>query len=131
MRYSNLLDDVLMELVEEGYIYEEDEDGYNMSQGEYITIADYFTDVIEKSLPHTGFIDDYEALQKMLDDASDDPKMFMSPDIVDMMDEYFFEIDEDTGEIKEYGECPYILKQERDDFMEERRMYLEENGIAI
>lgn len=65
------------ELLNEGYIYEENEDGLNMSYGEYAAICDYALDEIKSSL--SGIYDIIEFLEKaekIIESADDDAKMF-------------------------------------------------------
>jgi hypothetical protein len=80
------------ELIEEGFIYEEDENGHNMSYGEYVAIVEYGWELIENAL--TGIYDIIEFLetaQNIFDTADDDAAMFFG---LDDEDRYMY-IDEE------------------------------------
>jgi hypothetical protein len=65
------------DLIEEGYIYDEDENGLNMSYGEYVAIQEYGLELIEEEL--TGIyniIEFLETAKELIDTADDDTRMF-------------------------------------------------------
>lgn len=69
------------DLIEEGYIYEEDENGLNMSYGEYVAIADYFFDnIVEALKEEVGYNATIEELadkyNELIVTADDDTRMF-------------------------------------------------------
>ena len=95
------LTDIFYELLGEGYIYEEDEDGLNMSYGEYAAICEYVWDKIKSSL--SGIYDIIEFLEtasEIFETADDDACMFFGLND----DEKFIEIDYDDPSNSYVGE---------------------------
>lgn len=96
-------------LYDEGYIYDEDENGRNMSYGEYLAISDYLWEFVEDELKYyRNFADAYEAYDEIIGTADDDTKMFMG---ISDDDYFYFSIDEDNGTYSVDGECPEVLKK--------------------
>ena len=65
------------ELIDEGFIYDTDEKGFNMSYGEYFAIQEYGWELIKEEL--TGIyniIEFLETAQELIDTADDDTRMF-------------------------------------------------------
>ena len=88
-------------LIEEGYIYEEDENGHNMSYGEYAAIEEYGWDHISNGL--VGIYDKLEWLEtakEIIDSADDDAAMFFG---LNEDDRYMY-IDEDDPDRSEMSE---------------------------
>lgn len=110
------LTDVFYDLYENGYIYEEDENGYNMSYGEYMAISDYMWEKVEEELEqYRDFESAYEAFQDIVNSADDDTKMFWgySDD-----DDFYFYADYDNGTYSTSGECPDVLKDRFKEFQQ-------------
>lgn len=90
------LTDIFYDLVERGFIYDEDENGYNMSYGEYVAIADYgYNLIIEELEQYTDPIEWLYALKDILDTADDDASMFL------LTDENWMYIDDENPEKSE------------------------------
>lgn len=107
------LTDVFYDLIDDGYIYDEDENGKNMSYGEYVAISDYFWEVIEDELSnYYGFEDKLDAFIEMNNSADDDTRMFWG---WDADNDFYFDVDEENGTYDCSGVLPIILK---DDWLE-------------
>ena len=105
---GTILDDEFYTLIDEGYIYDEDENGMNMSYGEYIAVSDDLWEVLEDELKYyRDFPSAYEEYKEIIDNTSDDALMFMNG-----ADDYFyFEINEDEGTYSVDGEVPFVLEK--------------------
>jgi len=105
---QSILDKRFYELVDEGYIYDEDEDGMNMSYGELASVSDELWETLEDELKYyDDFQEAYDVYMEIMDNTSDDAKMFMTGS-----DEYFyFEVDEDEGTYSVDGEVPFVLEK--------------------
>lgn len=111
------LTDVFYDLIDEGYIYEEDEKGYNMSYGEYAAISDYMWEKVEEELEqYYDFESAYDAFQDIVNSADDDTKMFW--DYSDEDDDFYFYADYDNGTYSVSGECPAVLKDRFEEFQQ-------------
>ena len=114
---SSILDDEFYDLVEQGYIYDEDENGMNMSYGEYSAVADDLWEVLEDELKYyRDFPSAYDAYEEIMNNTSDDAKMFMG---VSDDDYFYFSIDEDEGTYTFSGEVPSILEKLFKEFQKE------------
>ena len=105
-----MLDDVFYELWDEGFIYEEDENGFNMSYGEYAAINKHFEEcLLEEFDKHTDLEEALEFLTKTIDDASDDVRLFF---VMDEYDNFYYYIDENEDGEKtiELTNIPDVLK---------------------
>lgn len=98
------LTDIFYDLVEAGFIYSEpNEDGTDMSYGEYIAVMDYMHAHIEECLEHADTIEEaLEIYKDVVTDADDDAKAFAcinedNEDIAWMFSEESYE-DEDGYE---------------------------------
>lgn len=113
---QSILDKRFYELIDEGYIYDEDENGMNMSYGELVAVSDDLWETLENELKYyDDFPNAYEAYTEIMDNTSDDTKMFMG-----VSDEYFyFEINEDEGTYSVDGEIPFILEKLFKEFQKE------------
>lgn len=68
-------------LIDEGFIYEEDENGYNMSYGEYAAIIEYGWELIEEELQGIyDIIEFLETAKDIFETADDDTAMFFNID---------------------------------------------------
>lgn len=105
---QSILDKRFYELVDEGYIYDEDEDGMNMSYGELVAVSDDLWETLEDELKYyDDFQEAYDVYMDIMDNTSDNAKMFMTGS-----DEYFyFDINEDEGTYSVDGEIPFILEK--------------------
>ena len=113
---DSILDKEFYDLVEEGYIYDEDENGMNMSYGEYASISDDLWEVLADELKYyRDFPSAYDAYIEIMDNTSDDAKMFMSGSD----DDFYFSIDEDEGTYTFSGEVPFILEKLFKEFRKE------------
>jgi hypothetical protein len=111
------LTDIFYELYEDGYIYEEDENGLNMSYGELAAISDYFWDcVIEELDNYSGFEDKLRAWNEIVSTADDDTFMFWN---WDQDQDFYFEVDEDAGTYDCSGTLPMCLKDAWDEWVSE------------
>lgn len=114
---DSILDKEFYDLVKEGYIYDEDENGMNMSYGEYATVSDDLWEVLEDELKsYRDFPSAYDAYVEIMDNTSDDAKMFMG---VSDEDYFYFSIDEDEGTYDFDGEVPFILEKLFKEFQKE------------
>ena len=74
---ANYLEDVFYKLIDEGFIYDEDENGLNMSYGEYIAISDYIADqFMDKILEKSDIVEMLEYIEDTVKGAGDDVFMF-------------------------------------------------------
>lgn len=107
------LTDVFYDIWQDGYIYDEDENGMNMSYGEYAAISDYFWECIEDELSnYYGFEEKLEAWNDILSTATDDVYLFWN---WDQDNDFYFDIDEENGTYDCSGTLPTCL---RDDWEE-------------
>lgn len=114
---SSILDKEFYDLVEEGYIYDEDENGMNMSYGEYATVSDDLWEVLEDELKrYRDFPSAYDAYVEIMNNTSDDAKLFMG---VSDEDYFYFSIDEDEGTYDFDGDVPFILEKLFKEFQKE------------
>ena len=75
------LTDLFYGLIDDGFIYDEDENGLNMSYGEYVAIAEYFFEnIIEALKEEVGYNATIEELadkyNELIETADDDTRMF-------------------------------------------------------
>lgn len=106
---DSILDKEFYDLYEQGYIYDEDENGMNMSYGEYVAVADDLWEVLENELKHyRDFPSAYDAYEEIMNNTSDDAKMFMG---VSDDDYFYFEINEDEGTYDFSGEVPQVIEK--------------------
>lgn len=114
---SSILDDELYDLIEQGYIYDEDENGMNMSYGEYVAVSDDLWETLENELEYyRDFPSAYDAYNEIMDNTSDDAKMFMG---VSDDDYFYFEINEDENTYSFSGEVPTVLEKQFKKFLKE------------
>jgi hypothetical protein len=114
---SSILDDELYDLIEQGYIYDEDENGMNMSYGEYVAVSDDLWETLENELEYyRDFPSAYDAYNEIMDNTSDDAKMFMG---VSDDDYFYFEINEDENTYNFSGEVPTVLEKLFKKFLKE------------
>lgn len=112
------LTDVFYDLWEDGYIYDEDEDGHNMSYGEYAAISDYFWECVEDELSnYYGFESKLDAWNEILSTADDDVFMFWNWDQDNF--EFYFDIDEEEGTYDASGVLPKCLEDDWKEWTEE------------
>ena len=114
---SSILDDEFYDLVEQGYIYDEDENGMNMSYGEYAAVSDDLWEVLADELNrYRDFPSAYDAYEEIMNNTGDDAKMFMG---VSDDDYFYFSIDEDEGTYTFSGEVPSVLEKSFKKFQKE------------
>ena len=114
---SSILDDEFYDLIEEGYIYDEDENGMNMSYGEYVAVSDDLWETLENELEYyRDFPSAYDAYNEIMDNTSDDAKMFMG---ISDDDYFYFEINEDENTYSFSGEVPTALEKLFKKFLKE------------
>lgn len=114
---SSILDDELYDLIEQGYIYDEDENGMNMSYGEYVAVSDDLWETLENELKYyRDFPSAYDAYNEIMDNTGDDTKMFMS---ISDDDYFYFEINEDENTYSFSGEVPTVLEKLFKKFLKE------------
>lgn len=102
------LTDIFYDLIDEGYIYDEDGNGHNMSYGEYSAISEYFWLCVEEELDnYNGFEAKLEAFKEMADSADDDTRMFWG---WNDENDFYFDIDEENGTYDCSGVLPYCLE---------------------
>ena len=115
---GTILDNEFYKLFDEGYIYDEDENGMNMSYGEYAEIDDDLWEVLENEVKkYRDFQSAYDAVKDIIDNTGDDALMFMSG--IDDFNDFYFEIDEDEGTYRIDGKVPPILSKLFDKFKKE------------
>ena len=73
---KNILDEVFYELYYDGFIYDEDENGHNMSYGEYAAIDNYIGETLEEHLENMSFEEAIEELKYQIETCGDDVTMF-------------------------------------------------------
>lgn len=101
------LTNVFYSLIDEGFIYDEDENGLSLSYGECVAIAEHFHNIVDNYIreqlnPVTSKSDFEDAINNircMLDTADDDTKMFGNLDEYDDIYCYYDE-DEDTLDLE-------------------------------
>lgn len=114
---SSILDDEFYDLIEQGYIYDEDENGMNMSYGEYVAVSDDLWETLENELEYyRDFPSAYDAYNEIMDNTSDDAKMFMG---ISDDDYFYFEINEDENTYSFSGEVPTVLEKLFKKFLKE------------
>lgn len=114
---QSILDKRFYELVDEGYIYDEDENGMNMSYGEYFAVSDDLWETLENELEHyRDFPSAYDAYNEIMNNTGDDAKMFMG---VSDDDYFYFEINEDENTYSFSGEVPTVLEKLFKKFLKE------------
>ncbi len=97
-------------LIEKGYIYEEDENGMNMSYGELADVANELWVLVDEEVEcYDSIIDQVEAYLKIINSADDDTAMFMGLDD-ELLGAYFY-YDEDDGTIDYYGLPEYFIEK--------------------
>lgn len=91
----SVLDRAFNQLVQEGYIYDEDAEGHGMSMGEYIAVSEYLIecmmDVVDSVT--TNPLERATAVYSILRRSSDDALMWSGVDV----DSLYFNFDEWTG----------------------------------
>jgi len=111
------LTDVFYDLIDEGYIYDTDEEGYNMSYGEYAAISDYMWECVQDELDnYYGFEEKLNAFKEIADSADDDTCTFWG---WNQDNDFYFEINEDEGTYDCGGTLPYILKDDWEEWKSE------------
>lgn len=106
-------------LIDEGFIYDEDENGLNMSYGEYDAIATYLWELVEDELKGCQDIEEaYDCFNEIMETADDDTKMFMNYTDEDLFE---FDVDYEDGTYEVIGECPDVLKPFLDEFLKDAR----------
>lgn len=111
------LTDVFYNLIDDGYIYDTDENGYNMSYGEYAAISDYMWEcVVDELNNYYGFEEKLDAFNDIVSTADDDTCSFWgwNPN-----NDFYFDIDEDEGTYDCGGVLPIILKEDWEEWKSE------------
>ena len=90
---------VFYDLIDNGYIYEIDEDGYNMSYGEYVAIQDYFYETIIEEINNEINYNTTKAelamlLSEILNTADDDTLLYAG------YTDYYIDYDTDTNTVE-------------------------------
>lgn len=115
------LTDKFYELIDEGFIYDEDENGFNMSYGEYFAISEWLIDSALECLNGYDFIEDLQAMHDTLESADDDTRMFMGDGFFDEFYDFYydFDFDEYEGTFSYHNKkCPDYLVELFDAFKE-------------
>jgi hypothetical protein len=108
------LTSVFYELIEDGFIYETNENGTGMSYGELAEISNYFWELVEAELLGLDIIDKIETYISILKTADDDTAGFMGLDD-ELLGAYFY-YDEDERTIDYYG-LPDFLESELKEYI--------------
>lgn len=121
-----MLDKLFNELRDAGYIYETNENGRNMSYGEYAAVNAAFENMLLAEVKGcTDFESAAEEL-KELTDCSDDVRCFF---YVEEYEDFDYEIDEDTGTVELYN-VPETLREFfeelKEDYEDKHRVYEDE-----
>ena len=116
-----MLDKLFDELRDEGFIYDTDENGHQMSYGEYAAVNQAFEEtLLEEVQSYTDFESAADALKDLMD-CSDDVRCFFYAEQYDNFDYYI----EEDGTVELYS-VPETLK----DFFEElKERYEDEHRI--
>lgn len=117
-----MLDKLFNDLRDDGFIYDTDENGYNMSYGEYAAVNDAFENtLLEEVKSYTGFEEAADKL-KELTDCSDDVRIFFNMEEYDNFNYYI----NDDGTIEMWS-VPESLKEFfeelKEEYEEEHRVY--------
>lgn len=118
---TNLLNETFDELYSEGYIYNEpDENGLDMSYGEYAAIDSCFEEQLVNMITD---IDDLEkaaeVLQETIENATDDVRLFFA---LSLYDDFYCYIDEDERTVDLYA-VPDSLKEHFDNLLKDYLYY--------
>lgn len=109
-----MLDTIFYELWNEGYIYEEDENGENMSYGEYIAIDQYFQDFIREKIEECyDFKEAVEFIENEVKCCGDDVRIFTN---LDEFDDFYIDVDEYENKITAYN-VPEILQDKLEEYL--------------
>lgn len=96
-------------LCEKGFIYENNEKGYNMSYGEYAAIDDFFKERINEAFEGIyDFIEAWNLWKDILDTYTDDVSLFMCLDEEEL--DFYFDYDEEEQTYTYWGKCPKVLE---------------------
>ena len=106
-------------LIDEGFIYDKDENGLGMSYGEYDAIATYLWELVEDELKGCRDTEEaYDRFVEIIETADDDTRMFMGYSDEGMFE---FDVDYEDGTYGITGECPDVLKPFLDEFLANAR----------
>lgn len=84
------LTDLFYEIWNEGYIYEEDENGYGMSYGEYAEINYMFEQAVVDEVVKVDDLEEArQKLEEIMDAATDDVRCFMDAEDYDNFNYYY------------------------------------------
>ncbi len=129
---KNILDETFYELYYDGFIYEEDEEGHNMSYGEYDAIYNYIGETLEEHIENMSFEEAIEELKYQVETCGDDVTMFYDvEDLRERLSQFDFEeIDEDEGE-EHYQYQVYYEDMVPDMLLERWKDFKEEHNVKI
>jgi hypothetical protein len=118
-----MLDKFFNELMDDGFIYEVDENGHNMSYGEYAAINQAFEEIVLDEVLSCYELEDAAETLKDLMDCSDDVRCFFYTEEYDSFDYYI----NDNGTVELYS-VPSTLWKHFEDLKEryEEEHYIEE-----
>lgn len=116
MVYVNLLNNLFNDMREEGYIYDQDENGQGMSYGEFFAINTAFEEILCDEILHIHDLEEAaETLREIMGNTSDDVRVFFNAEEYDDFDCY---IDEDKKTV-ELCSVPQLLKAHFEELVEE------------
>lgn len=118
-----MLDKLFNDLRDDGFIYDTDENGYNMSYGEYAAVNEAFENLLLEEVKSCyDFEEAVEELKNLLD-CSDDVRCFF---YAEEYEDFDYEIDDETGTVELYN-VPEKLKEFfeelKEEYEEEHRVY--------
>ena len=117
-----MLDRLFNDLRDDGFIYDTDENGHQMSYGEYAAINEAFENLLLNEVKSCYDFEEAAETLKDLVDCSDDVRCFF---YVEEYEDFDYDIDEDTGTVDMYN-VPDTLKE----FFEElKEKYDEEHRV--
>ena len=109
-----MLESLFYKLLEDGFIYETDSNGKNMSYGEYVAIQDYFLESIKEEIENcVDFLEVVKFLEDEVKDCIDDVKLFV--DLEDFENFYFY-LDDYDKEIIAYN-VPKVIQNKFNEFI--------------
>ena len=109
-----MLDSIFYQLLEDGFIYDTDSNGKNMSYGEYLAIQNYFIELIEERIEEcVDFLEVVDFIEKEVKGCIDDVKLFVN---LEDFEDFYFYLDDYNKEITAYN-VPKIIENKFNDFI--------------
>ena len=109
-----MLDKLFNDLRDDGFIYDTDENGHQMSYGEYAAVNEAFENKLLNELKSCYDFEEAAETLKELTDCSDDVRCFF---YIEEYEDFDYEIDEETGTVDMYN-VPETLREHFEDLKE-------------